>query len=168
MKNVHETLKNEIKNQVETIRGIREKITELKWTPQGREKAVEIKAERRKSPRPLVGKAELKPFRRPETGPERAALWADKREESEQARYLMLAYGAIRGRTYRQIEVKCREGNEPSVYRLARLFEDRESGEPLYGLTEKAIEAWLKGTPLPLPERPQQRSVVAVAMEASL
>jgi hypothetical protein len=165
MNNVNAAMKNEIKSRVETIQGIRAQISGLKWKPEAREQVATIQAERRASEKPTVGKAELKAFRRPETGPQRAALWAEKREEGEKARYLLLAYGALRGRSYAQLEATCREDNKPSAYRIWDAIPDHVYPELSAAWTEKNIEAWLKGTPLPmpLPERVQAKSVQASA-----
>lgn len=164
MKNVIEALKNEIKDQVETIRGIRGKINGLKWKPGTEEKVAAVKAKSR--PRGNrqdcpTGKADLKPFRWPETGPARAALWTEKRSAGSEARYLMLAYGALRGRAYKQIEPKCAEGNEPVASWIAYHLKDA-------GITEAQIKGWLAGKPLPLPPRPARPEAAPVAMEASL
>ncbi len=172
MNNVNAAMKSEIKAQVETIQGIRAQINGLKWKPEAREQVAAIQTERRASEKPTVGKAELKPFRRPEMGPARAALWVVKREEGKKARYLLLAYGALRGRSYAQLEAKCREDNKPSASWLAgeiRLFlQERlrpslscQDASPtlLIPWTTKQIEAWLKGEALPPLERPQVKPV---------
>jgi len=169
MKNI-EALKNEIKGQVETIRGIRGKINGLKWKPGTEEKVAAVRAKSR--PRgnrqdcPL-GKADLKEFRRPETGPERYALWNEKRDEGITARYLLLAYGALRGRSYKQIEPSCREGNEPVAGWIWSKLSDFVEPKLWSTLTESSIEAWLKGTPLPLPPRPARPVIAPAVMEAS-
>lgn len=162
MKSVRE-LKCEIKDQIETICGIRRKINALKWKPGGQEALAKIRAER---PR-VSGKADLKEYRRPETGLERYDLWNEKRAAGDEARYLMLAYGAIRGRAYKKIEPKCGDGNAPSASRIWDRLADFIDPKLWTTITESAIEAWLSGKPLPIPPRPVRPEVIPAAMEAS-
>lgn len=51
----------------------------------------------------------------PETGPERSSLWEEKRGVGAEARHSLLAYGLLRGVSYKTMESKVREGNEPSA-----------------------------------------------------
>jgi hypothetical protein len=111
MKNMNAAaLKQDIKNQNEVIRGIRNDINSLKWKAGGIEELAKVRQGReltRGTNYPSPGKKDLKPFHRPETGPARYALWDNKRLEGDTARYLMLAYVALRGRTYQSMEALC-------------------------------------------------------------
>ncbi len=181
---VNAALKNEIKEAVETSRAIRAQINRLKWKPEGRVQVATILAQRRYENSlfgkglPVAevmksisfkgnGKADLKPFRRPETGPERYSLWDDKREAGEHARYLLLAYGALRGRSYARVEPKCAENNKPSAYMIWNAMPDHVYPGPDSTWTEKNIEAWLKGTPLPIQEIVPMTAPPARLMEAT-
>jgi len=148
MKNMNAaTLKKHIKNQNEIIRGIRIHITDLKWKPEAKAQIAEIRRLRRQT---LTAKGvSLKPFRRPETGQMRYTLWDNKRLEGDTARYLMLAYGALRGRTYKSMEANCGPENGPSVWNILQAIE--EYGGPAAGSwTRAAVTAWLAGGPAPM------------------
>lgn len=148
MKNVCETLKNEIKKAAETSRGIRADINDLKWKPAAREEAQDILSKRRQDKQPSIGKKALKPFLRPETGPARDELWSLKRDEGCKARHLLLAYGALRGRAYARIEGKCREDNQPNEFKIAKVIQELDPALSVMW-TKERIRAWFKGEALP-------------------
>ena len=101
------------KEQIRTIRtalrasidegiGYSQEIRTLAWVG-GR--PPELPVQRNEQGQRLTGKRALKPYRRPETGPQRNGLWEKKRWHGDYStRYLLLALGFLRGRTYLSIE----------------------------------------------------------------
>ena len=148
MKNVCEILKNEIKKAAENSRGIRADINDLKWKPAACKEAQAILSKRRQDKQPSIGKKALKPFLRPETGSARDELWSLKRDEGRKARHLMLAYGALRGRSYARIEGKCREYNQPNEFKIAKIIQELDPALSVMW-TKERIRAWFKGESLP-------------------
>ena len=77
----------------------------------------------------------------PDTGPERHALWQDKRAIGLETRHLLLAYGILRGRSYVSIEPRSR--TEPSAFDVrthilrALGFEPHPYNSTQYSTTER-------------------------------
>lgn len=96
-KNAIQNLKQTIKTLTEKKRALRKDIHALKFTDGGE--------------------------RRPETGPERDALWADYQWRwKPQARAALLAYGLLRGKPYRDLEPGSTRNppSIPAVFRMLR------------------------------------------------
>lgn len=89
---------------IETQRGIRRQIQELSWKPGSMPEVARLRSERDADGKRLHGNKALKPFRRPETGPDRYRLWDEKRGRKDEARVHNVLYGMLRGRKYAQIE----------------------------------------------------------------
>ncbi len=86
------------------------------------------------------GKRALKPYRRPETGPQRYTLWNEKRSAGEISRYLGLALGFLRGRPYLTIE-KTTDTPVSGSY-LHRVLVHHLPGEEI---SREDIDRWLAG-----------------------
>jgi hypothetical protein len=74
-------------------------------------------------------------------GLERATLWNQKRSVGDDARYCLLAYGALKGTPYNRIEERCR--NKPSSYHLARVVQNALPVEERAPWTLDAIKSWV-------------------------
>jgi hypothetical protein len=129
---------------------IRATISSLKWrdTPEAQDALRTVREAKRAGGRRTIGKRLLKPYRRPETGDERYALWNDKRSVGCDARYCLLAMGFLKGRPYRSIEP---EGSSPLPYtykHLHRLIQEAlgDQADLKAELTEQRIADWLNGT----------------------
>jgi len=59
-------------------------------------------------------------------------------------RHSLLLYGYIRGRSYDQIEPKCRKGNSPSWPTILKI-----AGKSGFEITENQCMEWLAGEPSP-------------------
>jgi hypothetical protein len=102
-----ESIRTEIKKLSVESHDILLRIITLKWgSLENSRRAGEIKASRTPEGAP-ARRAEVKKLRHPETGAERAALWAQKRELKDQIRHHLLAYAFARGRSYASQEAKC-------------------------------------------------------------
>jgi hypothetical protein len=79
----------------------------------------------------------------PETGPERHQLKQDYNWGTRPvARATYLAYGLLRGRTYKQIEAKCEQAPDP--YRIMKILHAvQESFKEKWTL--EAIQKWIEG-----------------------
>src|SRR5277367_5054688 len=99
MNSVIQFLQSQIKTHAAESRSLMLRITALKWGGLENAKHVaEIRSVREPGGAPNR-RAEVKKLRHPETGPERAALWADKREVKDKTRHYLLAYAFLRGRS---------------------------------------------------------------------
>jgi hypothetical protein len=96
--------------------GKREAISRLTWKdmPEAQEALSKLRVARKAGGRQTIGKRALKPYRRPETGPERYSLWADKRATGHEARHCILAMGLLKERPYLSMEPACHEDHKPS------------------------------------------------------
>src|SRR6185437_4850508 len=120
-------------------RRIRGAISALRWKEGSAGEARALRARSDDRGRRVAGKRALAPFRRPETGPDRAGLWAEKRDVGEEARMLLLVLGMLRGVPYRRIEARCGEGNAPSARALHRALARYLEEPALAGFPEAAV-----------------------------
>lgn len=68
-------------------------------------------------------------------------LWEAGNHDRDYRRHLHLAYGYAKGRTYKECEQKCREGNEPSPSFIANLTsEDGIAHKAVH----KAVKLWVE------------------------
>ena len=104
----------------------RASIGKLKWkdTPEAQDALRALREARKAGGRQTLGKRFLKPFKRPETGPERYALWNDKRWEGYEARHCLLAIGLLKGRSYLSMEPKCFDDHQPSCSYILSLIHE--------------------------------------------
>ena len=72
-----------------------------------------------------------------ETGPERNALWNDKRLLGDKTRHFLLAYAYLRHRLRASQEARCRR--PPSVQLISRVISESGGGEP----DAEALKAWV-------------------------
>lgn len=104
----------------------REAIAKLKWkdTPEAQDALRTVREARKAGGRKTIGKRSLKPFRRPETGPERYSLWNEKREAGFEARHCLLAIGLLKDRSYQSMEPKCFDDHQPSCSYILSLIHE--------------------------------------------
>jgi hypothetical protein len=146
----YDQIKKDWKAQADVQRAISTKIRGLKWKEGSQAEVRELRSKRCSNGRPVVGKKALKPFLRPETGPERGALWQKMRDIGTNARYLLLAKGLLRGRTYRRMESKCAKGNKPSASNLHDLLLQYIPKKGVMSFTVESIQGWLDGGDVPI------------------
>ena len=126
-----------LRQSVALSTNIRNEIRTLAWVDGSPPRLV---SERNAQGQKVTGKRALKPFRRPETGPERYHLWDQKRDVGTDSRYLLLALGLVRGIPYTRIERKA--DTLPSAYRLFSLLSKLLPENPP---TQEACARWLAG-----------------------
>jgi hypothetical protein len=143
MKNAKQTIKQLIKDRASEGRDLRLGIQALKW------KEEKPPVQRDVSGRKVTGKKALKAFRRPETGPQRASLWVDKRWVGSNARVYFLLLGLLRGRPYKTIEAKCHPWNKMGSGLLYKTLGNVLDKGLMVHFPETAIKAWLEGEPAP-------------------
>jgi hypothetical protein len=138
MNPVTQSLQSQIKTLAAESRSLMLRIIALKWGSLENAKHVgEIKAVREPGGAP-IRRAEVKKLRHPETGPERAALWADKREVKDKTRHHLLAYAFVRGRSYASQEPKCKSA--PSRSWIAGIIQEAGGQVP----TDEALQTWIE------------------------
>jgi len=121
-------------------RKLQEQIEALTWKEGSLSEVQRIRSQRDKLGRRIAGKRALKPYRRPETGPERDQLWQEKHRIGAETRRVLLAYGLICGRPYQSIENSyTNETSKPSAYTILRTLEK-----------VLALGDWLKGDAIPV------------------
>jgi hypothetical protein len=114
------------------------RIITLKWGSLENAKRVgEIRAAREPAGAP-ERRAERKKLHHPETGGERASLWAEKREIKDRARHLLLAYAFLRGRAYASQEAKCTKA--PSASWISSIIGEAGVEAP----SAETIKAWIE------------------------
>lgn len=137
MNPVTQFLQSEIKKLSAESRSILLRIIALKWGSLENAKRVgEIKAVREPGGAP-IRRAEVKRLRHPETGPERAALWDDKREIKDKTRHYLLAYAFLRGRAYASQEPACKSA--PSLSWIASIIGEAGGKAP----DVETLKAWV-------------------------
>lgn len=142
-------LNNEWRVFAEKGRSIASQIRALKWKVGSETEMTALRGERCSLGRPIHGKKALKSFRRPETGPERAALWDEKRRIGATARELSLCKGILRQKVYARLERKCIERHRPSAERLAEIVRGYLPEHARADFTGEAVTAWFNGSPPP-------------------
>jgi hypothetical protein len=138
MNAVTQAIQTEIKRLSAESHAILLRIIALKWgTLENAKHAAEIRSVREPGGAP-IRRAELKKLRHPETGAERSALWADKRDLKDRTRHCLLAYAFLRGRSYASQEPACKSA--PSLTWIADIIAEFGGGV----LAEGALQAWLQ------------------------
>lgn len=66
-----------------------------------------------------------------------------KREFGTQTRLCLLAYGFLRGISYRQIEGKCCEGNQPGPYQILNTIHENIYSWQRKEITLEHVRVWL-------------------------
>ena len=133
-------LVDDIAEKASEGRKIRGQIAALQWKEGTASEVAKLRAQRDPSGQRCVGKRALAAFRRPETGPERYALWDEKRSVGREARIHLLVLGLLRGVSYERIERTCVVEDRPSARTLRRVLQS-------YGveMTEETIQGWFDG-----------------------
>jgi len=138
-------LQSEIKKCASESHALMLRIITLKWgSLENAKRAGEIRASRVPETAP-ERRAERKKLRHPETGAERSALWADKREIKDRARHCLLAYAFLRGRPYASQEAKCKSA--PSASWIASILTEALTTHNAGGIeapTAETIKAWIE------------------------
>ena len=92
-------------------------------------------------------------------GPERHALWNEKRAVGAEARVALLAYGFLRGVPYARIEPHCRPHGRPRVAALLAAWAAQLGIQPVWKKptspepdaetlwSEARLSAWLEASP---------------------
>jgi hypothetical protein len=142
-------LKKDIEAKASEARRIRVEIQALRWKEGSADEVRALRGKRDERGRTVAGRRALAPFRRPETGPERAELWAQKRGVGVAARTMLLLRGMLSGVPYARIEARCREGNAPSARALHRALAAYLVEPALAGFPEAAVRGWLEGVEAP-------------------
>jgi hypothetical protein len=136
-------IQGDIKKTASESRELMHRIIALKWgSLENAKRAAEIKAVREPGGAP-IRRAEVKRLRHPETGPERAQLWVEKRELKDKARHLLLAYAFVRGRPYASQERTCKTA--PSLTWIASIIGEAGGQAP----SLDTLKAWVAPTPKP-------------------
>jgi len=126
---------------IEQQRGIRRQIQELSWKPGSSAEVSRIRSERDPDGHRKYGWKALKPFRRPETGPDRYELWVQKRSGKDEARTHQVLLGMLRGRTYAQLERNPKETiSSDSLFYLLRCYDSDLSHDIV-----SEISKWISG-----------------------
>lgn len=149
MKAIIKSLRSEIKKlsaeQKADKNDTRRQIRELTWKPGTEAIVAALRSERGENGFKKHGKKALKPYRRPETGPERCSLHMYlNNATSDRIRMKLVVYGMLRGLPYRTIERETAHPLSPYIlfnYDLKPLFPE---GECPY--TQADIKAWLDGS----------------------
>jgi len=142
-------IKTDWREESEKKLRISREIQALKWKGGSQAEVRSLLAKRCSEGRPVLGKKALKPFRRPETGPQRHALCAEKRSMHTRARWLLLVKGLMVGRAYHRMERKCAEGNLPSAEYLVSVLGEYLPARQMVPFTIEAVQGWLDGGEAP-------------------
>ena len=127
-------------------RDFRKQIQSLSWKDGTLSEVQKLKSLRDGANHRVNGKRSVKAFRRPETGNERSMLWGYKRNAAMTTRDSLLAYGMLRGRAYKTLELKCAPGNAPSAYGISEVLEGISLVKEI---SRELIEKWLDGEAVP-------------------
>lgn len=124
------------------------KIQGLKWKEGSLPEVQRLRSTKNEQGQRINGNRSLKPYRRPETGPERNHLWTKKRGFGYKTREYLLLWAMLRGRAYKTVEAKCKEENYPCTYGMVKILEGyfSDSRCPI-GMDE--INNWVKGEAAP-------------------
>lgn len=148
MKTIIKNLRTEIKKlsaeQKADKDDTRRQIRELTWKPGTEATVAALRAERGDDGFKKHGKKALKPYRRPETGPERCGLHAClNNSTSDWIRLRLVTYGMLRGLAYHTIE---RKASRPlSAYTLFNYHVKPLFPEGECPYTKAGIQEWLDG-----------------------
>jgi hypothetical protein len=131
-------LQSEIKKLSAESHSILQRIIALKWgSLENAKRAGEIKAVREPGGAP-IRRAEIKKLRHPETGPQRTALWYEKRDLKDKTRHHLLAYAFLRGRSYASQERVCKSA--PSLTWIAQIITEAGGEAP----SAETLKAWIE------------------------
>lgn len=148
MNTVIQQLRHDICKLTAKSSQVRTSISVLKWHEGSLPEIQKLRSERDTLGHRVNGKKALTPFRRPETGGERSRLWSKKRDLGYDARYHLLVYGMLRGRTFSKIEPNhAGKGSLPSTYMLKRCL---KKYLPDTSITEAQIQTWIEGSEAPV------------------
>lgn len=148
MNTVMQKLRTDLIESTQAALSISKKIQSLKWTEGSQPEIQRLRSIKDESGRRVHGKRSLKPYRRPETGPERNALWVDKRARGYSTREYLLLWAMLRGKAYKTVEATCKEENYPCIYGMCKILEYYfEKGQCPIGMDD--INNWVKGSPAP-------------------
>lgn len=148
MNTVMQKLRTELVESIQATLGVSRKIQSLKWAEGSQPEIQRLRSIRGESGRRVHGHRSLKPYHRPDTGPERNALWTRKRDLGYTTREYLLLWAMLRGKAYKTVEVTCKEDNYPCIYGMAKILERYfEKGQCPIGMDE--INNWVKGESAP-------------------
>jgi len=148
MNTVMQKLRTELVESIQATLGISRKIQDLKWKEGSQPEIQRIRSVKDDKGRRVHGNRSLKPYRRPETGTERNALWTKKRDLGYTTREYLLLWAMLRGKAYKTVEAKCKEENYPCIYGMAKILERYfEKDKCPIGMDE--INNWVKGEAAP-------------------
>jgi len=148
MNTVMQKLRTELVESIQATLGISREIQGLKWKEGSQPEIQRLRSIKDEDGRRVNGKRSLKPYRRPETGLERNALWEKKRGLGYTTREYLLLWAMLRGKAYKTVEAKCKEENYPCIYGMSKILERYfEKGTCPIGMDE--INNWVKGEASP-------------------
>jgi len=148
MNSVTKKLRSDLIASIQATLEVSQQIQGLKWKDGSLPEVQKLRSVKNEQGHKIHGKRALKPYRRPETGPERYLLWYKKRGLGSTTREYLLLYAMLRGKAYDRAEKKCREGNEPSVYCMAQALERYFEGGKC-PITMNHISEWIAGGAAP-------------------
>ena len=148
MNTVMQKLRTELVESIQATLEISRKIQGLKWKEGSQPEIQRLRSIKDEEGHRVHGNRSLKPYRRPETGPERNALWTKKRGLGYTTREYLLLWAMLRGRAYKTVEAKCREENYPSTYGMSGILQ-RCFGDTPSPIGMDEINEWVKGGPAP-------------------
>lgn len=148
MNTVMQKIRTKLVKSIQATLGINQKIQSLKWAEGSQPEVQRLRSIKDDEGRRVNGKRSLKPYHRPETGPERHNLWVQKRDLRRVTRKYLLLLAMLRGKEYKTVEAKCRGDNYPPIYRMTQILEWYfEKGKCPIGMGD--INNWVQGSPAP-------------------
>jgi hypothetical protein len=148
MNPVMQKLRADLIQKIQATLELSRKIQGLKWKEGSQSEIQRLRSIKDEKGHKVYGNQALKAYRRPETGPERNALWTEKRSLGYSTREYLLLWSMLRGKAYKTVEVKCNEENYPSAYGMLTLLEGYfEKGKCPIGMGD--INNWVKGDSAP-------------------
>jgi hypothetical protein len=148
MNTVMQKLRTELVESIQATLGISREIQGLKWKEGSQPEIQRLRSVKDEKGRRVNGNRSLKPYRRPETGPKRNALWTRKRELGYTTREYLLLWAMLRGKAYKTVEAKCKEENYPCIYGMSCILQKCFGDTPSpIGMDE--INNWVKGEAAP-------------------
>jgi hypothetical protein len=148
MNTVIQKLRTELVESIKATLVVSQEIQGLKWKEGSQPEIQRLRSIRGESGRRVHGYRSLKLYHRPETGPERNALWTRKRELGYTTREYLLLWAMLRGKAYKAVEAKCKKENYPCIYGMFLILERYfEKGQCPIGVDE--INNWVKGEAAP-------------------
>lgn len=148
MNSVTKKLRCDLIANVRAALEVSQKIQSLKWAEGSLPEVQKIRSVKDESGHKVNGRRALKPYLRPETGPERSILWGKKRSLGWTTRDYLLVYAMLRGKPYKAVEKNCAENFGPSVYGMNHVIR-KYFEEGKCPITEEQIIGWLNGEAAP-------------------